>query len=281
MAALSLCVLSDLHLDHEPFPTSIEGKPIDDGADLVVLAGDIADGATGLVWARETFPSKPIIVVPGNHEFYGQNHVRARRTMREEARHLGIHWLDRSSVVISGVRFLGTTLWTDFRLLGEERRVASMERAGSAMNDYRKITKDHEEAWMDARPGGRSKNRQQPLDPVDTAYEHELSVRWLEEQLATQRNDSEPFSKTVVVTHHAPHLLSVPERFHGHHLSPSYSTDLSRLMGMAALWIHGHIHHAVDYNVSGTRMVCNPRGYPGENLRPGEIGFDPLRRYVV
>jgi len=36
------------------------------------------------------------------------------------------------------------------------------------------------------------------------------------------------------------------------------------------LWVHGHSHTAVDYEVAGTRVVCNPRGYPGE-----ETGFNP------
>ena len=35
-------------------------------------------------------------------------------------------------------------------------------------------------------------------------------------------------------------------------------------MGRAPLWIHGHTHTAFDYTVRGTRVVCNPRGYAGE-----------------
>jgi hypothetical protein len=38
----------------------------------------------------------------------------------------------------------------------------------------------------------------------------------------------------------------------------------------AVLWIHGHMHHSVDYDVRGTRVVCNPRGYltDGRNENP-------------
>lgn len=281
MAALSLCVLSDLHLDHAPFQTVIEGRSIDSGADAIVLAGDIADGAAGLAWARNSFSSKPIIFTPGNHEFYGQNHLWARRAMRDEARRLGIHWLDRDSVVIEGVRFLGTTLWTDFRLIGADQREAAMERASRGMNDYRKITQNHEEAWMDAQPGGRTRPRQRPLEPLETAHEHDRSVQWLQEQLSIPPSDPQPFSRTVVITHHAPHLDSVPQKFHGHPLSPCFASDLADVMGKSDLWIHGHIHHAVDYMVNGTRIVCNSRGYPDEALSPGGIGFDPFRRYAV
>jgi Icc-related predicted phosphoesterase len=36
----------------------------------------------------------------------------------------------------------------------------------------------------------------------------------------------------------------------------------------AALWIHGHMHESFDYEVYGTRLVCNPRGYAPEALNP-------------
>jgi predicted phosphodiesterase len=31
------------------------------------------------------------------------------------------------------------------------------------------------------------------------------------------------------------------------------------------VWCHGHTHEAADKIVEGVRVVCNPRGYPGEN----------------
>ena len=46
--------------------------------------------------------------------------------------------------------------------------------------------------------------------------------------------------------------------------------DLAASMGQAGLWIHGHTHTLFDYCVRGTRVVCNPRGYPGERT-----GFRP------
>ena len=27
------------------------------------------------------------------------------------------------------------------------------------------------------------------------------------------------------------------------------------------LWVHGHTHDVFDYDVFGTRVICNPRGY--------------------
>jgi hypothetical protein len=37
-------------------------------------------------------------------------------TMRESVALKGIHFLENDRVDIGGVRFLGTTLWTDYRL---------------------------------------------------------------------------------------------------------------------------------------------------------------------
>ena len=35
------------------------------------------------------------------------------------------------------------------------------------------------------------------------------------------------------------------------------------------LWVHGHFHDSFDYDVYGTRVVCNPRGYSPDALNPG------------
>ena len=40
----------------------------------------------------------------------------------------------------------------------------------------------------------------------------------------------------------------------------------------AKITIHGHTHDDFDYQLFGTRVVCNPRGYPEE---AGRHGFDP------
>jgi calcineurin-like phosphoesterase family protein len=58
-------------------------------------------------------------------------------------------------------------------------------------------------------------------------------------------------------------------------LSAAYASDLSRLMGKAGLWIHGHMHHCVDYKVNGTRIVCNPRGYMHKNGGFENPNFNP------
>ncbi|MCY1375444.1 hypothetical protein D9M69_628590 [compost metagenome] len=76
----------------------------------------------------------------------------------------------------------------------------------------------------------------------------------------------------MVVTHHAPSLRSLQDSPHaGTHLDAAFANRWDDLMGNPIkLWVHGHVHMAVDYDAAGTRVVCNPRGYPGE-----VTGFDP------
>ena len=75
---------------------------------------------------------------------------------------------------------------------------------------------------------------------------------------------------TVVVTHHAPHPDSLPDPHAD--LRWCYASDLRDLIHARGpdLWVHGHVHAAVDYAVGPSRIVCNPRGHPEETT-----GFDP------
>lgn len=252
---MKILVLSDLHIDIGPFPVVYDGRRIDEEADVIVLAGDIHEGVQAPMWARENFPDKPIIMVAGNHEFYGRMWNRNLRKMREKADDLGIHFLENDSVEIEGVRFLGCTLWTDFDIHGEDVRNESMATARRRMNDYARIK-------LDRKPGENKDWREFrtiSLIPALSQRRHRESVDWLQQQF----DQGDP-ARTVVVTHHAPHPRSVPKDYEYHELTPAYASDMTRLMGNSKVWIHGHIHENADYEVNGTRVVANPRGYTGK-----------------
>jgi predicted phosphodiesterase len=245
---VKLLVYSDLHLDLSPFRPQLDPEFLK-SVDVVVLAGDTTEGTGGLRWARETFPDRPIIYVDGNHEFYSQHWDKHIEVMRTLAQDHEIHYLENDAVVIGGVRFLGCTLWTDYALHGAEDKLNAMNTARYRMSDYHRIhiTRPPEMYWQE---------RKNHLFPAMTGRRHDASRQWLEEQLGL--GDPE---NTVVVTHHAPHARSIPKEFEGHPLSPCYASDLEALMGKAGTWIHGHIHDSLDYEVWGTRIVTNPRGY--------------------
>ena len=232
---MKLHILSDLHLEFSSF------EPIATDSNVVVLAGDIGKKYSGILWAREKFPTKKIIYVPGNHEFYGTHRQDTLAEMRIAATQCGVHLLDNDEVIIDGVRFLGATLWTDFLLFGEHKKSEAMMDGQNCLNDFRLI---------------REETRNYSFTPAVSIKLHEQSLTWLTEKLDT------PFDgKTVVVTHHLPSMLSVVERFKDSSLSACFASNLDHLFGKMDMWIHGHTHDNLDYISNGTRVICNPRGY--------------------
>lgn len=230
---LKLHILSDVHLEFSDF------TPPETNADVVVLAGDISQGPDGIGWARNNFADKEIIYVPGNHEFYGSDRPEILDKLRREANTHKVHLLDNDMIVIGGVRFLGSTLWTDFRFFGDELKDRSMMAGLNGLNDFRVIRE----------AGGN-------FSPARSVELHEQSLAWLKGMLDA------PFGgKTVVVTHHLPSALSVVERFKDSPLTPCFVSELGYLFGRMDLWIHGHTHDNMDYCAKGTRVICNPRGY--------------------
>lgn len=212
--------------------------------DVVILAGDIDVGDRAVIWADENFPGLPVIYVHGNHEAYGHKIDTLKVKLADSCAETGhVHFLDRSELVIGGIRFLGATLWTDFQLLGADSAEQAMHCAAAEMNDYRKI--------RIAKAGFRK------IRPLDAALWHSEDRRWLQERL------EQPFDgSTIVVTHMAPSLRSVPERYKGQLLSAAFASDLEVLVPKASVWVHGHVHDSMDYMLGETRVVCNPMGYP-------------------
>ena len=216
-------------------------------ADVVILAGDIANGAEGMDWARGSFDA-PLLYVPGNHEPYDGEFDATLEALRSAARRTGIGFLDCGEQVIGDVRFLGCSLWTDYSLAPAATRAASIETARRINPDYRAI-----------RHGDRT------FAPEDAIALHGAHRAWLAKAL------DRPFAgTTVVITHFAPHPGSIAPAYANHPDNPGFVVNLQSMMGRAPLWIHGHTHTFFDYVVSGTRVICNPRGYPGE-----PTGFRP------
>ena len=107
-------------------------------ADVVIIAGDIARPKEAITWASGLV--KPVLYVPGNHEFYGGSIAGTVDELKRLSAGTRIRVLDDEEVMIEGVRFLGSTLWTDFLLFGEgEKRAAAMREALRFMRDFSRI----------------------------------------------------------------------------------------------------------------------------------------------
>ncbi|BFG72970.1 metallophosphoesterase [Paraburkholderia terrae] len=262
---MKIRVLSDLHLESD----QPEVIPHAD-ADLVVLAGDIHNHAEGLRWAAETFDGAvPVVYVPGNHEYYDGELGALEAAMHDAAASVdNVYFLNNATLVdpLGQWRVLGTTLWTDFDLYGndEESRAASIAAAERVMLDYRGLIQVTWTAGNDSSgQGALQDNTPRNLTAADTIALHRHARAWLEAELA------KPFAgKTIVVTHHAPHRRSLAERYADDVVSAGFVNDLPSLVrAPVTLWVHGHTHTAFDYVENGARVVCNPRGYLDRRTR--------------
>ena len=247
---MKLNIVSDLHLSQAglALPESDAG--------LVVLAGDIARPEQAIEWANRL--AKPVLYVPGNHEFYGASIPDTLARLRQLCAGTRIQLLDRDEVRIGNVRFLGATLWTDFQLYGDAQGRASAEEAALRfMRDFERIHVDEA--------------RTERFTPAHSAALFARDAAWLAGKLA----ESHP-GPTVVITHHAPSPRSIHPRFAGSPLNACFVSDAEHLLdgGHAQLWIHGHTHDSFDYGVNGTRVVCNPRGYARDGVNEN-AAFDP------
>ncbi|MDB5805320.1 MAG: 3,5-cyclic adenosine monophosphate phosphodiesterase CpdA [Betaproteobacteria bacterium] len=247
---MKLHILSDLHIEFSPF------APADTGADVVILAGDIHKGGAGLTWARAAFPRQELIYVVGNHEFYGGDWERTLVELRALAASLEIHLLEDDELLLGGVRFLGTALWTDFDFFGRSRRREAMRACVEYLTDFRLIgaAPESDDCGAGLPVPNRGLDR---LTPAHVRRRHLASRAWLE-----QRLESPSGWPTVVITHHLPGAGSVASRYRDDLGNAGFASHLDHLMGPAALWVHGHTHDSFDYRKGGTRVVCNPRGYP-------------------
>lgn len=261
---MRLWIWSDVHLEMQSVRLP-ESAPA--GADILVIPGDLAH-ADEIAFELESLVGRyelPIVFVPGNHEFYVDPHrsgfdrgVDADRRRMQRINELSqgwakpVHVLDDSGVAIEGVRFLGSTLWTDFAFdraaesegySPDEITVENMRFARISMQDYYRI------------PG---------LDASAVLNIHRTSRDYLCRELA-----HDFAGPTIVVSHHVPHPSGEPPIYRNE-TGNGYFTNSAGAFGEILeagrgpdLWIYGHTHHPVDVEIGRTRLLCNPHGYRG------------------
>jgi hypothetical protein len=257
--------LSDLHLEFGLLQVPVIPN---ENEIICVLAGDIgiADYPSTYVdfVHQMAIRHKAVIYLAGNYEFYHSSFLRVHDKIKESIGsefnniHIGNNFTVNFTNEEENIFFICSTLWTDIN----KADPLSMWDVKSGLNDYNYI-----------RTGTIDNPYKRPLDPVDTIKDHNISKVYIFEQIQTiKQND--PTAKIVVVTHMAPSYQSVIEKYKNSRLTPAFVSELSNeiLDTSPMLWIHGHVHDSLDYMIGETRIVCNPRGYIGQEVNPA---FNP------
>lgn len=259
---MKVAIASDLHLEFGDI--DFEN---DQGAEVLVLSGDIlvvddlreydainlmGEGTKSQRWhsfmqrCSERFPH--VIYVMGNHEHYHGNFSSSKRKLTERLGYLAnVHILEKESVTIQDVIFIGGTLWTDMN----NADALTLYHLDANMNDFRIV-------WYG--------DKARKFKAKDAFQEHHQMKKYIS---AVVEGNAD--GKFVVCSHHAPSHLSINPVYSDDRLmNGGYCSDLSEFIldhPQIKLWTHGHMHNCSDYTIGSTRVVCNPRGYYGHETR--------------
>ena len=245
MMTTSLQILSDVHLE-------LRNKPIEVNrfSPYLALLGDIGHPFSFLYRefvARMSQQFEHVILVAGNHEYYNtgkeqHTHQEIEAQIRYIAQSLkNVTFLQNESIMLDGVRLLGTTLWTHIP-------AEKFDYVQYAMSDYNRcfLTSN----------GGR-------FTPAATSTWHDIATTYIDTQLRQYPN-----MPTIILTHHAPVSIGEvhPPRFRDDQLRCCYATNLTHFLKPPVVaWAYGHTHWPFDKQIQGVRVLSNPEGHAEES----------------
>ena len=183
---------------------------------------------------------------------------------------LGLIWLEREVLTCPWtdrlgrpLRFVGTTLWTDFDALGPQATSGVELQTPTSTHLLAQQLKARDKASRAANYYLRKTGTTRSGEPFLAAQMRNQALEcqaWLQQALQT------PFEgSTVAITHFAPSLRSADPRYGLTPGTAGFCNHLDDLLPMAQLWLHGHLHAPSDYTHLGCRVVANPLGYARKN----------------
>jgi len=266
--------LSDLHLESQSFAADLPQ------GDILVIAGDLCQarcldpartdrysidqrGRVQRFLDHASARFTHVLLIAGNHEHYDGIFEDTVPLLR---RHLpGVTVLDDETVEIGGIRFFGSTLWTDF----DGRNEAAMNAVRRRMGEFFFV---------------KTRGTTPDASPVKFQPEHVLTTHD-KARLALASVLADRSTPLVVVTHHAPSRKGLNPQFTGNGLDPAYASRLDdTIAGLdhVPVWVHGHTHVARTYRIGRTEVRSNARGFAskGQAARGFTVGaaFDLLPR---
>lgn len=235
--------ISDLHLDLWTQKQNEEFALAMPKADVLLIAGDIANG-------NQNWNSKQDIP-----QFAKFNHFLS----------LCSPFYEKIMVVLGNHDFWGLKAYEDAFLNFKDQ-------VGSTYGDKVKLLRNE---WVDL-------NSDYAIFGGTLWYREEnQSYYWIDERRADMKaawKDNESFKKNIVtnppdkkkivVSHHLPSFEAVHPNWindatNDFFVDAECHPIIEKLK--PALWLNGHSHEKVDKAFQDTRLLCNPRGYPGEH----------------
>jgi DNA repair exonuclease SbcCD nuclease subunit len=219
-------------------PLKIDVNPL---ADLLILAGDIFNfsmPSIELSNIKYLFNdiNIPILYVAGNHEYYGSKISQFNKQIKTILTKDNHYFLDNKSVVINGIKFIGSTLWSNFD-------------GASNYNDFAQLVKQNINDFYYIKD----------FTPYRCKKLNLEARKFLEDELTI---GNEP---KFVITHFVPTFSAVHPKFAASSLNPYFICNCDTLIQKSNWWVFGHTHSSFNYNHLGCHMICNPHGYGQEN----------------
>ena len=238
---MKLRYLSDLHLEFIK-PNKIEEfiRKIPSGIDeICILAGDIGNPYQlnyDIFMKVMSKNFKKTFIISGNHEYYNKT-----KTLQETdefmkkyfQKYNNISFLNNNYEIYNNYCFIGTTLWSKIT------------------NPLYKINDVYEIPHFDY---------------IQYNRLNMLSVDFLENSLQNNNN-------CIVITHHIPSNDLIDIKYKTKKMLPYnqwFYCNMDELIennkNKIKCWIYGHTHTPSNIIINKIPFLCNPIGYPNENV---------------
>lgn len=224
-----------------------------DSATVLILAGDIGTWKQVTSWmiaVKNQFAH--IVLVAGNHEYYGQEVGFTQRQIRRRlAAYDNLHFLENDHLELENCLLVGATLWTDMG--GNDSQAIAV--CAKYMNDYHNIRLGAVED-------------KHTLTPQDTMIMHRESLRYFEQAI------DHATKPVIIISHHAPSFSTVTDEdigFFDDRIQCAYASNLYDWLNernekkqKIVAWCHGHTHKSMSYRLADVPVLTNAKGYHNE-----------------
>jgi len=223
---------SDFHLDfysHKKSREFINKLPND--CDIMIFAGDLCQ-SKGLEYKIPMLCDRfnQVILVLGNHCYYDSTFPDVEdKLAKTEASLSNLVWLENKRIEINGQGFVGAVGWFP--------EYAQSKMLKHCLSDF---------SWIEK------------CDPI--AFEK------YEETFEFFRNNVK--KGDICITHHIPSWDLIHTIYKQSRLNIYFANDMDKIIeeNEPSYWFYGHTHLPKKDKLYNTKCICNPCGYPKEQL---------------